>query len=160
MTLTPQELSESLRANGEKNVEFIRQIPESVLDLQIYPDGAGWNVRDLLVHLVDAEKYLRILIERIAKGGEGVSEDFDLDDYNGNAVRNAKEREFIWLTDQFEMLRNQTVAMVAQLTPQNLEEEGRHPFLGMTQVREMLKLMSLHVQLHLRDIRRLIKNQD
>jgi hypothetical protein len=160
MTLSPQELSDSLRTNGEKNVEFIRQIPESVLDLQIYQDGAGWSVRDLLVHLVDAEKYLRILIERIAKGGEGVSEDFDLDDYNGNAVRIAKEREFVWLADEFELLRNQTVEMVAQLTPQNLQEKGRHPFLGMTQVSEMLKLMGLHVQLHLRDIRRLIKSQE
>jgi hypothetical protein len=160
MTLSPQELSDSLRTNGEKNVEFIRQIPESVLDLRIYQDGAGWSVRDLLVHLVDAEKYLRILIERIAKGGEGVSEDFDLDDYNGNAVRIAKEREFVWLADEFELLRNQTVEMVAQLTPQNLQEKGRHPFLGMTQVSEMLKLMGLHVQLHLRDIRRLIKSQE
>jgi hypothetical protein len=35
--------------------------------------------------------------------------------------------------------------------------EGRHPFMGQTQLVEMLKMLYLHNQLHFRDFRKLVE---
>jgi hypothetical protein len=39
-----------------------------------------------------------------------------------------------------------------------LEKTGRHPFLGVTTLREMIKMIYIHNQTHYRDLRRVLKN--
>ena len=58
------------------------------------------------------------------------------------------------LLAEFKQLRAFTVEMVSGFQAGDLEKQGRHPFLGVTTVEEMLKLMYLHLQLHTRDVKR------
>jgi hypothetical protein len=43
------------------------------------------------------------------------------------------------------------------LQESDLELQGRHPFLGMTSIREMVKMLYLHNQIHYRDLKKVLK---
>jgi uncharacterized damage-inducible protein DinB len=155
-----QELSDRLRTEGLKHVEFLQAVPAEAWDQQLYSDGAGWSMRDLLTHIVEVEDSIPRLIRRVVNEGIGVAEDFDLDAYNERKVKEAQERDIDTLIALFSTRRAQTVQMTADFSEDDLQKEGRHPFLGETQVVEMIRLMILHVQLHLRDMRHLIKSNE
>ena len=46
---------------------------------------------------------------------------------------------------------------VTGLAEEDLLKIGSHPFLGNAEIAEMVKLMYIHVQLHIRDVRNVIK---
>lgn len=47
--------------------------------------------------------------------------------------------------------------MVANLGKDELEIWGRHPFLGDSQIKDMVRLMFLHIRIHERDIRKALE---
>jgi len=48
--------------------------------------------------------------------------------------------------------------MVSQFDDPDLEKSGRHPWLGMAQVEEIIKLMYRHNQIHQREIREALES--
>lgn len=157
MSETPAALVERFRTEAEKTLAFFRQLPPIVWERTLYTDGATWNVRDVLAHIVVAEEGVRRLIEGIVRGeNTGAPPDFDLDAYNQRKVAQLADWPVDRLLEEFARRREQTIAFVAGLSEEDLRKEGRHPFLGWATVLDMLKLMTTHVRLHLRDIRRLV----
>jgi hypothetical protein len=61
------------------------------------------------------------------------------------------------LLKQFVDVRANTVKWVSGLSDEDLTIEGRHPFMGQTQLVEMLKMLYLHNQIHFRDFRKLVE---
>ena len=152
-----QKLVYRLRTEGEKTVAFFQALSPPQLERVIYTDGAEWRVRDVLAHLTQAEDSLRRLIEGVVQGhSAGTPEDFDLDEYNRRKVQALRALPVAELLREFQVRRERTQAMVAALTAEDLNKQGRHPFLGRATVEEMLKLMYRHEQIHRRDIRRLL----
>jgi hypothetical protein len=62
-----------------------------------------------------------------------------------------------WLLAEFARRRAATVAMLRAMHPADLEICGRHPRLGITEIKHMLKLMYVHLQAHQRDILRALR---
>jgi hypothetical protein len=108
------------------------------------------------MHIVEAEASVPRLILNILGGAEGSPEDFDLDRYNESRVKKADAVESTdeALLGMFMDRRAATIKMVKGMTEEDLNREGRHPFLGWSRVEDMVKLMYMHVQLHQRDIRK------
>ena len=52
------------------------------------------------------------------------------------------------------------IAWVLLVSDSDLEKIGRHPFLGQTTLREMIKMVYLHNQIHIRDIKNGIDHQN
>ena len=146
-----------LSSGGEKTLAFFEEIRPEIWPLEVYSDGASWTVLEILKHLVDAETSIRRLVEDILKGGDGVPEGFDLDRYNESKVRKIGERSPTDLLEEFSTARAATVSLVTKMSPADFQQEGRHPFLGIASVEDILKLMYTHTQIHQRDIRRQIK---
>ena len=48
----------------------------------LYDGPPGWNVRDLLAHLVSAERRLLQIAQDVAAGGPGAPPGFDLEAFN------------------------------------------------------------------------------
>ena len=48
-------------------------------------------------------------------------------------------------------------AWVSALKDEELEIKGRHPFLGETVIREMIKMLYIHNQTHYRDVKKVLK---
>ncbi|HUF37331.1 MAG TPA: DinB family protein [Anaerolineales bacterium] len=160
MPLTPEKLCLRLAEEGESTLAFFTGLPEDVLDTRIYTDGDHWSITQIIRHLVQAEKAIQRLMASILAGSPGAPEDFDLDGYNERKVREIEVMTTPGLLAEFSATRARTVAWVAERTPEDLARTGRHPFLGVAPIEEMVKLLYRHTQLHRRDIRRTLDDMD
>ena len=156
---TPDFLVERMRAEGEKTVEFFTAIPADGWEQTIYTDGSCWAVRQVLAHFVSTEDAFGRLIENILAGGAGAPEDFDINAYNERKVASLQDVTPPELLLQFQHLRQRNIEMVSKMTQPDLTRRGRHPFLGETELVEIIKLLYRHNQIHQRDIRKNIAGQ-
>ena len=148
------ELAEKLKQEGEKLANFFESLTDSQWNTEVYTEGALWNARNILAHLMTAERAFVKLFENIRAGGEGVSEDFVIDRYNASQQRRTKERAAQQLLQEYRAARAEMVQWVSGIADSDLEKSGRHPFLGITTLREMIKMIYIHNQMHYRDLKR------
>ncbi|HTP00031.1 MAG TPA: DinB family protein [Anaerolineales bacterium] len=151
------QLASKLQSEGEKFSEFFSGLNEDQWSTEVYAEGSVWTIRSILAHLMTAERAFVRLFEEIRRGGEGVSEDFEIDRYNARQQEKTRDQAPAELLEQYRSVRAQMVTWVSGLQDAELECRGRHPFLGETTLREMIKLIYIHNQTHYRDIRRVTK---
>ncbi len=156
----PKQIAHRLLTEGEKTLEFFGRIAAADWSRTVYTEGAHWTVAEVLNHFVNTESGIARLVRSILEGGAGVAEDFDLDAYNERKVKENAQKAAQAMLDEFSALRAKTVAMVSAMTEADLLKEGRHPFLGIAPVENMLKLMYRHNQIHQRDLRRLLSTPE
>lgn len=147
------ELAVKLKSEGERLMAFFEAIPDAQWELPVYTEGTLWTVRNTLAHLMTAERAFRELFEQIRLGGPGIREDFIIDRYNASQQRKTADLPPADLVRRFREARADMVAWVSDLADADLEKQGRHPFLGVTNLRHMIKMIYIHNQLHYRDIR-------
>ena len=152
---SPEQLSRRMLEEGKKTLAFFCNLPESQRDLTVYSDGSQWNIQQVLAHFVDAEHSFTSLIENVLQGGSGAPEDFNINTYNERHVARMQDISFDELVRQFQQFRERNVEIVSRVSLEDLERQGRHPFLGTASLSDMIKLIYRHNQIHLRDIRRL-----
>jgi uncharacterized protein (TIGR03083 family) len=119
----------------------------------VYSEGSPWTVRNIVVHLVSAERAFAALFYEIRHGGAGVAENFRIDDFNAREQKRKHSNSPSELVAEFLEGRARMEAFVETLTDADLFRQGRHPFLGVTTLRDMIKMVYIHNQTHLRDIR-------
>lgn len=155
---TPSFLAERLKNEGEKTAAFFAALTDDQWQKTVYTENAEWRVRDVLAHYVSAEKAFMLLFEDIHKGGSGASEDFSIDRFNVAQVTKLKQSAPKELLAEFVKLRTDMTAFVADLCDADLQKTGRHAFLGVTTLAEMVKMVYRHNQIHYRDLRRVLEN--
>src|SRR5262245_8826338 len=133
------ELAEKLRAEGDKFVALFAGLTDEQWQSEVYTEGETWTIRNVLSHFVTSERGLVKLFERIRTTGEGSSEDFSIDRYNAAQQQKTKELLPQELLEQYKTIRADSIAWTLTLSEADLEKTGRHPFLGMTTLREMIK---------------------
>lgn len=151
------ELVEKLKTEGERMAAFFAELTDDQWTVEVYTEGATWTIRDTLSHFVASERGLVRLFERIRATGEGVSEDFSIDRYNASQQEKTKDLAPADLLEQYKQIRAESVQWVSGLKDEELDIKGRHPFLDETVIREMIKMLYLHNQLHYRDMKRALK---
>jgi hypothetical protein len=156
MPETIQRLALRLYEEGQKTAAFFGALDPQQLDQQLYADGTQWAVRHLLAHFVTAERGIYTLLEIILAGGQGVAPDFDIDAYNERHVAALRQASFDELLERFLEQRQASIALVQRMLPEDLERMGRHPYLGIASVEDILKLIYRHNQIHQRDVRKLL----
>lgn len=151
------ELAEKLRAEGERMMAFFAGITDEQWNADVYTEDTTWSIRNVLAHYVTSERGLVRLFERIRTSGEGASDDFSIDRYNASQQEKTKDNTPAELLEQYRQVRAESVQWVSGLRDEELEIKGRHPFLGETVIREMIKMLYLHNQLHYRDMKHALK---
>jgi uncharacterized damage-inducible protein DinB len=151
------ELAAKLKSEGEKFGGFFGGLAEAEWKVEVYADGAIWSIRNILAHLMTAERAFLKLFEEVRRGGPGTSEDFVIDRYNARQQEKTQAATPAELLEQYRSVRARMVEWVSKLQDLELEQVGRHPFLGKTTLREMIKMVYIHNQTHYRDIRRVLK---
>ena len=154
MPKSPQFLIKRLRSEGSKMTEFFAGLDDSAWAKTVYTEGGEWTIRNVLAHFVTAEKAFLKLFPNIVDGGEGVSKDFSVDRYNARQQEKTEELSPSELLIKFQDVRAKMATWVETLNEEDLQKEGRHPFLGETTVEEMIKLVYRHNQIHYRDMRK------
>jgi len=146
-----------LIAEGDKFTELFASLSDEQWQAEVYSEGTTWTIRSVLAHFVTSERGLVKLFERIRTTGEGSPDDFSIDRYNAAQQQKTKDISPQELLEQYKEIRDDSIAWTLSLTDDELEIQGRHPFIGMTSIREMIKMLYLHNQLHYRDMKKVLK---
>jgi hypothetical protein len=151
------ELAEKLKSEGDKFIRIFSELSEAQWQTEVYTEGATWTVRNVLSHFVTSEGGLVKLFEQIRQGGSGIADDFSIDRYNASQQEKTKDLPVAELLEKYKSIRAETITWVSGLKESDLEIKGRHPFLGETVLREMIKMLYLHNQIHYRDLKKVLK---
>lgn len=151
------DLADKLRTEGEKFFALFAGLTDDQWGEEVYTEGETWTMRNVLSHFVTSERGLVRLFERIRLTGEGASEEFSIDRYNASQQEKTKDLSPQELLEQYRAIRADSIAWTLSLEEADLEKQGRHPFLGMTTLREMIKMLYLHNQIHYRDMKKVLK---
>jgi DinB superfamily len=151
------ELAEKLRSEGDKFVSIFSSLTDVQWNQEVYTEGATWTIRNVLSHFVTSERGLLKLFERIRQGGEGSPDDFSIDRYNAAMQQRNKDATPPELLEQYKEVRANAIAWVSGLKESELEIQGRHPFLGQTAIRDMIKMLYIHNLNHYRDMKKALK---
>ena len=151
------DLADKLKSEGERFAAIFSGLTDAQWQAEVYTEGAVWTVRNVLAHFVTSERGLARLFEQMRLGGAGIADDFSVDRYNASQQEKAKEFLPQELLEQYKSVRADSVKWVLGLKESDLEIIGRHPFLGQTTLREMIKMLYLHNQIHYRDLKKVLK---
>lgn len=156
---TTEHLTNRLLIDRQKSIDYFNNLSPVDWECTIYTEGSCWTVHQVLAHFVAAEKGFHRLIADILNGGSGSTEDFDLDRYNERKVNDLTGIPISNLIQRFSDLRQDTVKMVAEMDNNDLEIQGRHPFLGVAPLSDIIKLIYRHNQIHIREIRKTLTEE-
>ena len=124
-------------------------------------DPAGQTIHPFLTSLPREEQFLQkamssFVRSRTAPVMVGAPEDLDIDDYNEENIQAMQCDNVETVLKSFAQARITTMDIVRKMRPADFDRQGRHPFLGVTSLEAMLKLIYRHAMLHQRDIRRVL----
>ncbi len=102
------------------SIGIFRAYPESKWEYRYAP--GKWNVKELLGHLIDAERIFCTRALRFARLDKTELPGFDQNAYVPES--NVAHRSVPDLLDEWTLLRKATVKMFANLTPEMLQREG------------------------------------
>ena len=151
------DLAQKLKTEGEKFAAIFGGLTDEQWIKEVYTEGSVWTIRNILSHLMTSERAFTKLFENIRQGGQGVPDDFVIDRYNASQQEKTKDLTPQELLEQYKAIRSQMVEWVSGISDSDLDKTGRHPFLGVTTLREMVKMVYIHNQTHYRDLRRVLK---
>ena len=151
------ELVEKLKSEGEKFIDIFSNLTDDQWKTEVYTEGELWTIRNVLSHFVTSERGLVRLFESIRQGGAGATDDFSIDRYNAAQQEKTKDLSPVELLEQYKAMRANSITWVSGLKEEDLEIKGRHPFLGETVIREMVKMLYLHNQIHYRDLKKVLR---
>jgi hypothetical protein len=154
MNESPEKLSHRLKEEGDKTQVFFQALTPIQCEIVIYDEGRPWTIRQVLAHFVSTEMSLGLLIENILAGGEGAPENFDIERFNYSQVTKLGDASLKDLLIQFTQYRAKNIGMVLSMGDDDLARKGRHPFLGVVSIADIIKMIYRHNQIHLRDIKR------
>jgi uncharacterized protein (TIGR03083 family) len=148
-------LVRKLGEEGEALTARLAVLPDEAWETTVYSEGQVWTVRDVLAHLVSAERGHQRLIANVAAGGPGSPPDFSVDAYNRSHVAALAQRSPADLLADLRSVRADSVALVSGLSDEDLARRGNHPALGPnTTLADFIRIIFMHGKMHLRDVTR------
>lgn len=120
----------------------------------VYADGQGWTVRQIVIHLADADRGNNRQVMGIAEGREVIPEDFDLERYNRRLIEKKGEQSVEEARASLDQTRAELLAWLETLDEAALDRTGRHASLNIFSVEQILRIMASHERDHANDIAR------
>ena len=149
-------IARRLQVEGDKMAAYLQSLPQDAWERQIYAgdDGSPWDLRQLLGHLLSAERSFHFLLGDILGGGEGAPPDLDVDDFNAQEMAKLGNESPADLLEDFQAARQANLELAQTILDSDLDRQGRHPYLGWTNLEAFFKLIYRHDMLHMRDVKR------
>ena len=114
------DLIQALRISGHRMLELVHFVKEEKADYR-YAEGK-WTVRELLCHIIDAERIFAYRALRFARNDKTPLPGFEENDYAGQA--NASGRSLKKIADEMAHLRLSTIDLFEGFTPEMLQRKG------------------------------------
>jgi hypothetical protein len=151
--VSQEKIIEKLQEEGDKTIDLFSSFSRKEWAALVYFDKMEWQVKDLLAHFISAEKSFLLLFNNILESKQGALEEFSIDEFNNSQVLKMKNIEKEMLIELFRATRSQTINWLKVLPESDLEIIGNHPAMGEVKIIEMVKMIYLHNQMHMRDLR-------
>lgn len=114
------DLLQALRISGHRCQELLHSIP---VDKQDFSYAAGkWTIRELLCHMIDAERIFTYRALRFARNDKTPLSGFDENLYAPES--NAKGREFRGIINEISHLRASTIDLFSGFSSEMLSRKG------------------------------------
>jgi uncharacterized damage-inducible protein DinB len=114
------DLIQALRISGHRMLELVHFIKEEKADYRYATDK--WSVRELLCHVIDAERIFAYRALRFARNDSTPLAGFEENDYAPQA--NAAGRSLKKIADEMAHLRISTIELFDSFTPEMLTRKG------------------------------------
>jgi uncharacterized damage-inducible protein DinB len=111
---------DSLKSSGEKTISFFKSIPSDKLQYR-YADGK-WTIKEVIQHLMDAERIFTYRALRIARKDQIPLPGFEQDDYV--LPSQANKRSIEDLIVEFKAIKAATVTLFDSFSDEMLMELG------------------------------------
>jgi len=111
---------QALRISGHRMQELVHAIPANKADFA-YAEGK-WTVRELLCHIMDAERIFCYRALRFARNDKTPLSGFEENDYAPQA--NAAGRSLQQIANEMSHLRASTIDLFESFTPEMLTRKG------------------------------------
>lgn len=154
-----EHLARRMTQDGQKTLGYFQELDPADWKVQVYTTGSEWTVREILAHFVSAERGFKELVEDVVAGGDGAPRDTDIVEYNEREVPKLDPLSIADLLQAFEKARSELVELTQGLDAADLDKSGYHPWFGEVEVRSMLKLVYRHNMIHLRDVRKALRQR-
>jgi hypothetical protein len=152
---------EAIKVKLDAARAHLNQVLDTVGDrteVQVYSDGAAWNVRQLAIHLSDADRGQSNLVKAIAIGQDPTPADFDLDRYNKRSVEKRAEMTFEQTRESLAATRADLYEWLNAQDESILPKKGRHASLHILSIEQIFDVMANHERDHANDIARALGN--
>lgn len=146
-----QEYKDKLAASRD----YLNQVLDQVQDrwhVQVYADGAAWNVRQLLIHLMDADRGQSNVIMACGRGEMLIPEDFDIERYNRRMTEKLANITPEEARERLAQTRQTLLDWLDSSDDSVLDLMGRHASLEMLPIAKLLDIMATHERTHANDI--------
>ena len=146
-----------LATNCDEVEAFFKLLSPEDLAQQVYPESPGWTVKQVLAHFITIELSMHWLFRNILSGGPGSPKDFDFERFNRTQPKKLDGHSLQELIIQFEAVRAETISIVENMSEEDLYCTGWHVFHGEDTLERFIRWAYEHVDLHLDDIRKVIR---
>jgi len=136
----------------EATIGHYQSLSPDELAVQVYDDEPYWTVKQVLAHFITIEKSMQWLFKNILAGGPGSPEDFDVDRFNRTQPQKLDGLDLEALIRQYRTVRQATISIVREMSENDLDRQGRHPFHGQDTLERFIRWAYEHVRLHENDI--------
>lgn len=126
-------------------------------ETQVYSDGIGWTVRQLVNHVADADRGHNLQVMNIAEGKDLVPADFDLERYNKRITEKTAEKSPQQSLQEMNDQRQQLYDWLYAIDESVLDKTGRHATLNIFSIEQFLKILSNHEREHAQDIAKVLQ---
>jgi hypothetical protein len=110
----------ALQDNHERIVKFLKKLPKKKRDFR-YDEGK-WSPKEILIHLLDAERVFAYRALRFSRGDETELPGYDHDSYVEPAQ--ADKRKWKSIIKEYSAVRNATLALFGNIPEESLDRGG------------------------------------
>ena len=148
------ELEPTLAYLKESRENLVRQLDQlaelQAAQVMVNPE---WSVKDLVGHLVGAERGMTRMAQQFATGSNPkLPAGYNNDIYNARQVEKRKSLTYAQARAELEASRADLYAVIDQLTASQLDYRGEHPIRGEISLKELLNVIAWHESLHSKEI--------
>ncbi len=111
---------QAMRISGYRTMELIHSIPEAKTDFRY--EHAKWSIREVLCHMIDAERIFAYRALRFARNDKTPLSGFDENEYARNL--NASARSLKQIGDEMQHLRTASVDLFESFNKEMLTRKG------------------------------------
>ena len=151
-----EDIINELEKGLEETIAFYQSLNPDQLGVQVY-DDPDWTVKQVLAHFITIEGTMQWLFNDILTGGPGSPEGFDVDRFNRTQPAKLDGLTLDELIARFTAVRQETIAIVKNMSDKDLDREGRHAFHGQGKLGRFIRWAYEHVRLHEEDVRKVLK---